>query len=621
MCGICGFNWDDKGLIIKMARALSHRGPNDTGYCVDKKVSLGHKRLSIIDLSKAGHQPMRDGKLSIVYNGEIYNYREIRAELEAKGYKFKSNTDTEVIIHAYKEYGPAALQKFNGMFAFCIYDQEKQILFLARDRIGIKPLYYFLDGKSFVFASEIKAILKHNIPRKVNVQALNEYIALRYNPTEQTLFEGIKKMPPSTYAIFHIKTSKLELKKYWAFDWKVQNKNERALEQELDELLKDSVSKRLISDVPLGVFLSGGVDSSAIVAMMRQVKNDTEPIRTFSVGFEQGEQVNETEHAKYISELFGTKHTEFMVSPKMVKLLPKIAYAMDEPQADPALIPLYLLSERAAKKVTVVLTGDGGDEVFGGYDHYKFMMMARKLSKIPLASTIVPSVMKLTPKQILNKLYKHASNLGPEGVKRTGRFVKEAGKDPAKSYYELVGIFDEQEQKDVMQQFRPINYKKLNEKYFSRKADILKLTTHFDLRRLLPESFLMKTDRMTMAHSLEARVPLLDHRIAQFGFSVPSKYKIRHGITKYLLRKTAAKYIPGDFLFRKKQTFHVPIENWLEGELKPYSRELLSKESMKTFKQREIEKMFERYKTSKLFYARQMWNLINYQLWYEEFMT
>jgi len=629
MCGICGFNWENKQLIKKMTKVLEHRGPDDQGHYTDKNISLGHRRLSILDLSKAGKQPMsnKNGTIFIVYNGEVYNFKEIREKLEKKGYRFKSDTDTEVILYAYQEYGERCLELFNGMFALCIYDLKKKKLFIARDRIGIKPLYYYWDGKSFIFASEIKAILKEDIERTISLEALNNYICLRYNKGVQTLFEKIKKLPAGCCMEFDIKKKKLDIRPYWELNWKQTTGSENFFKKKLYDLLKESVKKRLISDVPLGVFLSGGVDSASIVALMRQIRNEEggKDIKTFSVGFEQGEQFNELKEAKYISELFDTKHKEFMIKPSMVKILPKIIYHSDEPMADPALIPLYLLSEKATKKVTVVLTGDGGDEVFGGYDQYKFLLMGRKISRIPLASTLIPAVMNLTPRKILNKVYKYTAAMGDKGVERIERFLRSSKKNPSKAYYDLVSIFHETERKNLMQEskFTRINFREANETYFKKKRNLLKNLLYLDKKQLLPKSYLMKTDRMTMAHSLEARVPLLDHKLIEFGFSIPNKYKINRGKTKYILREAMTKHIPRSYLYKKKQTFHVPIDNWLQNDLKDYCKQMLSEENIKKqgyFNHRYIEKIFRNYNKSKLVHARQIWNLINFQIWHEMFI-
>ncbi len=629
MCGICGFNWEDKKLVKNMAKVLNHRGSDDTGHYTDKNISLGHKRLSILDLSKKGKQPMTNKQgTTITYNGEVYNFKEIREMLEKKGYRFKSNTDTEVILNAYEEFGEKCLELFNGMFTFCIYDMKKKKLFVARDRIGIKPLYYYYDGEDFIFASEIKSILEHDIERKVNLQAMNNYITLRYNFSTQTLFDKIKKLPAAHYITFDLKKKQLELKEYWQLKWKPIKAPERYFKEKLYSLFKEAVRKRLISDVPLGLFLSGGVDSGSIAALMREIKkeqDDGEEIKTFSVGFEQGEFVNELEEAKYISNMFDTKHREYMVKSSIAKVLPKIIYHLDEPIADPALMPLYLLSEKAKKEVTVVLTGDGGDEVFGGYDQYKFLLLGKKISKIPFAHTLLPTAMSLTPKKILNKYYKYTESMGEEGLKRISRFLKHSNKNSARAYYELISIYDEKERKKIMKEdkFRSINYFELNKEYYKTKRNLLKNITYFDMKKLLPKCYLMKTDRMTMAHSIEARVPLLDHEIVEFGFRMPSKYKIKKGKTKYILREAMTKHIPRNYLYKKKQTFHVPIDNWIQNDLKDYVQQVLSKENINKqgyFNYKYIEKIHRNYKKSQLFYARQLWNLLNFQLWHEQFI-
>ncbi len=629
MCGISGFNWEDKKLVKQMTKILAHRGPDDTGHYTDKHISLGHNRLAILDLSKKGKQPMTNKQgTTIIYNGEVYNFKEIREKLEKKRYTFKSNTDTEVILNAYQEYGEECLSMFNGMFALCIYDQKKKKLFMARDRIGIKPLYYYWDEEDFIFASEIKAILKSGIERKVNKQALNNYITLRYNFSTQTLFDKIKKLPAGHYITFDLKKKKLEIKEYWNLEWKTTHAGKEFFKKKLYNLFKESVRKRLISDVPLGVYLSGGVDSASIVGMMNEIRKETsdnEEVKTFTVGFEQGEFVNEQEEAKYISNMFNTKHKEYMVKPSIVKILPKIIYHLDEPIADPALMPLYLLSEKATKKVTVVLTGDGGDEVFGGYDQYKFLLLGKKLSKIPFMHTMLPTAMSLTPKKLLNKYYKHTESMGEQGLKRISRFLKHSNKNSARAYYELISIYDEQERKKIIQKekFKPINYKGLNSEHYKARKNLLKNITYFDIKKLLPKCYLMKTDRMTMAHSIEARVPLLDHELVEFGFNIPSKLKIHKGKTKYILREAMTKIIPRNYLYKKKQTFHVPIDSWIQNDLKDYCTQTLSREHIKKqgyFNYNHIEKILKNYKKSRLFYARQLWNLINFQLWHEKFI-
>jgi asparagine synthase (glutamine-hydrolysing) len=635
MCGIVGFNWEDKSLVRRMTEAIVHRGPDDSVIFTDSGVSLGMRRLSIIDLKK-GIYPLtnEDRNIFLIFNGEIYNFHKLRQMLEEKGHFFRTQTDGEVMVHAYEEYKENFLKLLNGMFAVCIYDSKAKELIIARDRIGIKPLYYYYNKGNLVFASEIKSILELNsVKREVNLHAMNHYFALRYNPSEQTLFEGIKRLLPGHFIRFSLQDKTMVVSKYW--DINIDNSEQkekmslREYEKKLFELLKDSVKKQLISDVPLGAYLSGGIDSSAIVLMMsliRKEENSDAPIRTYSVGFAHGEKVNETIYAKQISEQFGTEHKEFLIEPDVVKLLPKIAWHCDEPMADPALIPVYLLSEAAKKTSTVILTGDGGDEMFAGYDQYRFLKATNAASKLPLFKTLGPAVTRAIPLKVWNRFYKYSSDLGKSAYRR-GEMVIRAMKDnKAKAYYDLVGMFDDEQRKELLKQnyFEKINYGELNKDFYAGRADYLKQLQLFDFKRLLPESFLMKTDRMTMAKSIEARVPLLDHRIAELAFNMPSKYKLKgYFTTKYVFKRALRKHLPKNILERKKQTFHVPVENWLDQDLKGTVSDLLN--TTQLFRQGildpyYVKKILENYKEGKLFYARQIWTLLNFELWYRTFI-
>ncbi len=631
MCGICGFNWDDKKLIKLMTNTIKHRGPDDKGHYTDKNVSLGHRRLSIIDLSKNGKNPLpnENSDSFIIFNGEIYNFQEIKNNLTK--HKFRSNTDTEVILHAYEEYGEECLKKFNGMFAFCIYDSKKKILFIARDRLGIKPLYYYKNKDKFIFASEIKCILQNNeIKREINKQSLNKFISLRYVPGEETIFNNINRLSSGHYLKYDLKTNKLTIKKYW--DLKIDNNargfNEEYYSKNTYELLKDSVKKRLISDVPLGAYLSGGIDSSAIVALMHKINqetNNTEEIKTFSVGFEQGDYVNELPYAKQVSELFNTNHKEIFIKPDVIKVLPEIIWHLDEPMADPALIPVLLLSKQAKKDVTVVLTGDGGDETFAGYDQYRFLKWGNTLKHIPLSHN-TSKIMKLTPNFILDRLYKHSSRMGKDSFKKVDLMIKAfKNNNQSKAYYELLSLINDDERKSLLteENYTDINYTDLNNEYFRTKQDFTNQLLHFDTKNLLSESFLMKTDRMTMAHAIEARVPFLDHRLVQFAYNTPSNLKLKNNITKYVLKKSLSKILPHNILHRKKQTFHVPIEQWLKNDLKPFFDSMLDEKEinkLNLFNYSQINKIFKNYNKGELFYARQAWNLICFKIWHDRFI-
>ncbi len=365
MCGIVGFNWEDKSLARRMTEVITHRGPDDVALFTDSGISLGMRRLSIIDLKKGIYPLTNENEdIFVVFNGEIYNFQKLKAFLESKGHRFRTNCDGEVIVHAYEEFGDNFLSYLNGMFAICVYDQKRKELILARDRVGIKPLYYYFNNGHLVFASEIKSILElSTVKREINKQALNQYLSLRYNSGEETFFKNIFRLESGHFMKFDLRDKNMVISKYW---WLRLDQEERLSEAEYEkkvlELLKDSVKKQLISDVPLGVFLSGGLDSSAIVALMRELRDEEKsdaPIRTYSVGFAKGEKVNETSYAKRVSELFKTEHQEFLLEPDVAKALPKIVWHCDEPLSDPALVPVYFLSEQAKKSSTVILTGDG----------------------------------------------------------------------------------------------------------------------------------------------------------------------------------------------------------------------------------------------------------------------
>jgi len=367
MCGICGFNFEDKHLLQKMCNLIKHRGPDDDGYYTDSRISIGMRRLSIIDLN-TGNQPQHNenNDIWIVFNGEIYNFIEIRSDLEQKGHSFYTQSDTEVILHAYEEWGKKCVIKLRGQFAFCIYDSRKSICFLARDHMGLKPLYYYFDDERFIFGSEIKSILIHDVPREINLNALDYYLSLRYVPFNLTLFKGIFKLPPSTYMIFDLKDKKVKLKKYWDISFnKINNINTNIAAKELKALIEESVKLRLISDVPLGAFLSGGLDSSAIVAIMSKFMSN--PVKTFSVRFEEGAPINESKYSQFVADYYNTDHTELLVSFPSYELLPDLIWHLDDLIADAAIIPVYLMAKYAKDKITVALTGDGADEVFAGY--------------------------------------------------------------------------------------------------------------------------------------------------------------------------------------------------------------------------------------------------------------
>ncbi len=617
MCGIAGFNWEDRRVIKEMSDCISHRGPDAFGYYTDRSVSLGHRRLAIVDLSEKGKNPLfnEDGDVCIVFNGEIYNHLEIKERL--KNHKFYSKTDTEVIVHAYEEWGEKCVELFNGDFAFCIYDRKNKKLFLARDRLGINPLYYYNEGGRFIFASEYKAILKAGIDRKINADSLNKFITFRYIPGEDTLIQGVKKLLPAHYLVYDLKTKKAELTKYWQPKVGIEDKNEDYFIHKIKALFKDSVEKRMMSDVPIGAYLSGGIDSSSVVAMMQRASK--EPVKTFSVGFGYGEEIDELQHAKRISDYYGTDHQEFIVKADLIKLLPQVVYHTDDPMADPALIPVYLLSQHAKKKVTVVLTGDGGDEVFAGYEQYRYLPKIRNMN--PALKAVLPTALRVAPSSLLNKAFKYASSLGEEGLKRTIKVVKADNK--AKTYLEFVSIFDDDEKKELYTQKMPHDFSfenEFNEKYFSSDIDFLNQMLLMEMETVLPENYLMKANKMTLSSGVEERVPFLDHRLVELAYTIPPRLKVNGMNEKYIFRKAMQQIVPPEILVRKKQRFYVPIDLWIKDDLKPMVEQFLSRKNIERhgyFNYLYVQRLLDGFEKSRLYNARQLWNLLTFEVWHK----
>lgn len=610
MCGIIGFNWEDKNLLKRSCKLLVHRGPDQFGYYHDKNISLGHRRLSIIDLSENGKQPMsnEDNSIWITYNGEIYNFQELREELEIRGHVFKSNTDTEVIVHSYEEWGKDCVNRFNGMFAFAIWNSEKKELFIARDRFGVKPLfYYFKDGR-FIFASEIKGILAYDqFEKSINYEAVNQFVTFGYICSPLTIFNYIYQLPPGN--LLTLKDKKINIKRYWDLEFNEKIKNEEAAIKELEIIFSDSVNKRTISDVPLGVFLSGGLDSSLVASVM---KNYTKRLKTFSIGFYDSE-FNETNYAQKVSEYLGTEHKEFFVKPDAVEVLPEIIYSFDQPFADPSSLPTYYLSKMTRKYVTVALSGDGADESFAGYRRYMGVYLENKIR-------FIPSI-----------------------IRKSIRFIPATRKryDPAKYIEKLLeGIKLEDKEKHIfyMQHFDKENRKEL----YSNKLNDFDPNKHFkehlmridskkkldiaqglDIKTYLPDDILAKVDRMSMAHSLEIRSPFMDFRMFKVAASLPTNLRLNKLNGKYVLKKFAKKYLPKEIVYRKKEGFSVPLGKWFDNELKDLTQNiLLSEESLKRgyFRERAIKKILEDHIGRRKEYSTQLWILLNLEIWHRMFI-
>jgi asparagine synthase (glutamine-hydrolysing) len=631
MCGICGFyGFNDLHLIKRMTHALEHRGPEQFGYFIDYKISLGHRRLKIIDLSEKGKQPIfnEDKSICVVYNGEIYNYKKIREELEKKGHKFDSNTDTEVIVHAYEEYGESCLNKFNGMWGLAIWDSTEKKLFIAVDRLGIKQIYYTKTKDKFLFGSEIKAILQdQEIKRAVNYDALSQYLTFRYTPFDETLFEGVKKLLPGHYLTY--KNNKVEIKKYWDINsenFEPEKNTEKYYQEKVHNLLKNAVQKRLMSDVPLGAYLSGGLDSSIIVGLMSEVSDN---VKTFTVGFEAQEPYNEMRYAKMVAEHFNTEHYPLMVKADAASVLPKAIWHLDEPVSDPTVIAQYLISELTKKHVTVVLTGEGADELFCGYTNYKVMMKTEKYKKfLPefARKKIIPKIVNSTPDKVLDKFFKYASSFGEKGKERFSDYMSSLDKRE-ESFLLLQSVFDEHEKRKVYGEkliAKENNLDYVKEKLTPYFKDItgtnyLNKIVYLDLKTRLPHYLLHKIDKMTMAHAIEARVPFIDYELVEFSFKIPAEMKSRAG-GKYILKKIMEKKLPKQILKRQKQPFLVPLNKWYEEKLKGLAPNIFENSDIfreKYFKQKAMTNITENYEKSKFYYGRQIWTLLTFAIWHK----
>ncbi len=619
MCGICGFNWDDEKLIQKMVQKIHHRGPDASGTKTFPSLSMGNARLSIIDLSVKGNQPMsdRNGKLWIVYNGEVYNFPDIKKELIARGYKFNSHTDTEVVLKSYEEFGPKCLEKFNGMFAFAIWDEEKKELFLARDRIGIKPLYYYLKDGKLIFGSEIKSILEADcVKREVNLQSMYYYLGYEFVPAPDTMFKNIYKLRQGHYAIF--KNGDLQITKYWELKFKPEISNEEEAADRIFAALEKSVKRRLISDVPLGVFLSGGLDSSTVVGFVSRLYPNK--VRTFSIGYKD-KTFSELPYAKIVSDFFHTEHNVLMIDPVSPEDIERSLYHLDEPMTDLSTIPFYLISCKAREKVKVCLSGEGGDEIFLGYDRFKAAKINRYYNIFPSfirKKILSPLVLKLPDqpqkKGAINMLKRYMEGtLYPEeaGAMRWQYFLNPKIEQ---------NILNKHSQGNIsFTPFIPIYYfSKICNSVNQIDRDIF-----VDIKLTMADSVLMKIDKMSMATSLEVRVPFLDHEVVELCASIPAGLKLNKLTTKYIFRKTLKKYnfLPESIIYRGKQGYSLPVKNWLREELKDYMTDLFRKSPIirENFNSPYLSLLIKEHSELKHNYNHILWALVNLSLWYKKF--
>jgi len=607
MCGICGGVTDSNLDIENMVQTIQHRGPDFQGIYRDNSVYLGHARLSILDLSIEANQPMKseNSQYILIYNGEIYNFQSIKNSLDNLGYSFKTHSDTEIILNGFIEWGIELFEKLNGMFAFSIYDKQAQKIYIVRDRFGIKPLYYFFDNNNLVFASEIKAILTSNlISKELSYQGLYEYMHFSSTLGESTFYNGIKKLKSGYYIEYDIISKSLNITSYKL------NYNIITSTHSLDEaifnikdLFEQSVKRQLIADVPIGIFLSGGIDSTAITAMAS--KHYKGKLKTFSAGFDFDKGFNELPNAKFISEKFNTEHYEFHIKgDDTIAVLEKVNYYFDQPFADAANIPLYLMSQELKGKHKVILQGDGGDELFAGYSQY---FRVKNEKSFRLFSHIITSISPFIPKS--SRYYRMLRSMYAMTQKNRALI-------PARFYsQEMVTessltLFKE-EYRDKLSNINPfIRHLELHPNF--KDMDLLQEMLYTDMNVILPDQYLEKVDRATMANSIEVRVPFLDNDLAKYAMSLPSKYKVKGKEKKYLLKRAFDGVVPNKILFGKKRGFGVPFSYWLNSSMKDFMRDEIDSSPIYT---KEVSKLMDEHISRKRDHGFILWKLLNLSMW------
>ncbi len=618
MCGINGFNFRDENLIQKMNDKVKHRGPDDAGIFISNHWSLGHNRLSIIDLSSAGHQPMvsADKKFVITFNGEIYNFLDIKKELLDLGYKFQSKTDTEVILYAYQEWGSACLQKFNGMFALAILNIKTEELFLARDRVGIKPLYYYRKGNQFIFSSEVKAILSHPIGAPLNYEAFNIYFRLLYVPSPITMWQNIYKLPPAHYAVVD-KAGNMKIRQYWQFKNEPLLRDKKQIKREISDLLHDSVKKQLMSDRPVGVWLSGGIDSTIITGIMSKLSSQ---VNTFSIGFEDTEEAakynNDFLVARRTAKHFNTSHHGYILSAKdVLDNLEASIYHMDEPISNHVQAVNMLLARHTTEVAKVVLGGDGGDELFGGYERYYYSALIDRLRAVPGAKLLA---------SIFGKSSWREKIRSAPGVERYMNFFAQKESTVASFLSKNIN------QNAILPGF-------LQERFF-KEVDNKDFTRQFmrtDIMSWLADESLARSDKMSMAYGLEQRVPFLDHRLVELADRIPVEFKIgRKGLLfgrvgknyegKIILREAMAEYLPEYVLNQPKWGWFSPAAKWARGPFKPLLQEVLSPSycagTAELFDFKALQKILDDHINKKAYALNTLWSVMTFQMWYKQFM-
>lgn len=636
MCGVCGFvsqkiaSGEKQNIISKMLAAISYRGPDDEGFFIEEPASLGVKRLSIIDLAK-GHQPIHNENKSlwIVYNGEIYNFLQLREGLIKKGHTFYTQSDTEVIIHLYEEYGYDCVNKLNGMFVFAVWNKENNELFIARDRFGIKPLYYSEFSGGFLFASELKSILKFpGFRPNIDLAALDQYLTFEYVPSPLSIFKGIFKLPAGHFLSY--RKNNLVIKKYW--DLNPVNFDRHIREQEAQErllsLLNTSVKRHLVSDVPMGVFLSGGIDSSMLTALASA--NSKDKIKTFSIGFRE-ESFDESRYIKEVSRIFSTDHYHCVFdSRELIDLLPKAAMFLDEPFADASFFPAYALSRFTKQKVTVALSGEGADELFAGYPTYQAHKMVKYYRMIPFV------IRKNIFEKLVMNLPVSMANFSFDFMAR--KFISAVSLPEILRHIHWMGAFNECEKKELytvelkerlknevaaegQEEFEK-SFPNFSEKSGNDGFNLNKLQ-YFDVKTYLQDDLLVKADRASMYNSLEIRVPYLDHELAEFVFGLPPTMRLNHFRSKYIFKKAVSRYLPKNIVTRKKKGFGIPVAFWVKKELKSLVYGVLESGKIKKeglFNHQVIEKILREHSENKADNRKKIWTLFMLKLWLQEYL-
>ncbi|MEJ7576973.1 MAG: asparagine synthase (glutamine-hydrolyzing) [Pyrinomonadaceae bacterium] len=627
MCGIAGFierridgspdGQQKRGAVLdRMCRVIAHRGPDDQGLMVKDGVALGMRRLSIIDLA-GGHQPIsnEDGTVTVVFNGEIYNYRELQRELERRGHRFRTDSDTETIVHAYEEYGAKCLDHFRGMFAFALWDERARKLFVARDRVGKKPLYYTLTPQgTFVFGSELKCLLAHpSVKAELSPEALDAYLTFGYVPDPLSIFRDVHKLLPGHYLTFA--DGRITTQQYWDFEYRVVEEGRAAEDylEELRQLLDEAVRVRLVSDVPLGAFLSGGVDSSTIVGLMTRAMN--QPVKTFSIGFNE-DSYSELKYARLTAKHFGTDHHEFIVTPDICQIVDELVWHFDEPFADSSAIPTYMVSKLAREHVTVALSGDGGDELFAGYTRYLSDQSRRGFAQLP-------RFLRQGVMQALSRSLPHGA--------RGRNYIYNIALDPLDRYIDSISTFTNLTKKSLYTgDFRhKLNGRTDMHTRFREQAAQVKSGEHLDRllyidsKTYLPGDILTKVDRMSMAVSLEARVPLLDHKLIEFVTRIPASLKMKGRETKHIFKEAVRGLVPDEILDRPKQGFGVPIQHWINEQLRGRIRETLTAARARGrgyVESRYVNLMLHEHERGRRDHSAQLWTLFMLELWQHAFM-